>query len=502
MATNPISSPRQGVTDSVYYFDPSVKQDIELDSSVAQSQQSGDGSSIVTSLILSSALYKEAYSILSSDKKYGTSYLSMLQMIPYGVSVRDENFWDEVSNFFGATSGFEEAVTDAFNGALDEIRSLMQEYYSFLSKLPVEQVDQLRDAGVNASVTGEGLTPSSMSSPDPASMISPNTPQSEYRNTSLSDGVTSFVEFIGSMAGLASLGVNSANILGLLDVAERESYSKQETHDLLLAGLGVTTDSPYRILNPGNTPVVSTLASTAQSEQRVKSAEAGAAAKALDAPISVNVGDDPNSVAHYEIKTGEDWLAECSRFQIANRFGNIMIQNLRNQGQQMYAGVLSYLEGEYNMSNFSSMTEQARFNSDYFRARNGSLEGQNQTDLTTSLSEIRRCESYIRSVESWMADYRAGIIDHWGQQLEKRPNLAPYFYKALFDFNMEDTFYHQNGAAQGLKYGLKSLESIGSFLGNITGFKRPVLQPRKVGQTTHSSGPNGDTITDTIYHFD
>lgn len=491
-----------GVSTPATYDNPAFQPTTLAKQENASAGASADDISIVTQLIKSSSLYLEAERILSADRSYGSAYLSMLRMIPYSHKVRDENFWDEVVGFFGGTSGYENAVTDAFNAAMDEIRSLMQDYYSFLSKLPSEQVDQLRDAGINAAITGEGVTPSSMTSPDPSDMVSSTPSQSEYRNPSLSDGVTSFVEFIGSMANLTSVGVSSKNILGLLDIAEREGYNKQETHDLLLAGLGVTTDSPYRVLKPGNTPAITTLSATAQSEQRVKAAEAGASAKVLDAPISVNVGDDPNNVATYEIKSGEDWLTEISRFQIANRFGNVMIQNLQQQGQQMYAGVLSFLEGEYKMENFAAQTKQAQFNSDYFSARNGKIEGQNQTDLTTSLSEIRRSEAYIRSVESWMSEYRSKIIEHWGEQLEKRPNLAPYFYKAMFDFNMEDTFYHQNGAAQALKYGLKSLDSIGSFLGHLTGFKAPKIPPRKIGQTTHTSGPKGDTITDTIFHFE
>lgn len=112
-------------------------------------------------------------------------------------------------------------------------------------------------------------------------MISPNPSQASYDNSSFSQGITSFVEFINSMANLGSVGVNSKNILGLLDLAEREGYNKQEVHDLLLAELGVTTDSPYRVLNTDNTPAISTLSQTASSEQRVKSAEAAASAGAL-----------------------------------------------------------------------------------------------------------------------------------------------------------------------------------------------------------------------------
>lgn len=476
--------------------------DWDPDSQYDESEPVQAVDSVVTNLIKSSSIYKEAEQVLSKDREYGTSYLTMLRMIPYSHEVRDMNFWDDLTNLLGGTSGYDKAVTDAFNAAMDEIRALMQDYYSFISKLPVEQVDQFRDAGINSSITGEGVAPSSMTSPDPSGMISPNPSQSDYDNTTLSQGITSFVEFIGSMANLASVGVNSKNILGLLDIAEREAYNKQETHDLLLAGLGVTTDSPYRVLNTENTPAISTISKTATSEQRVKSAEAGASAKALDSPISVNVGSDPDSVETYEIKSGEDWLSEITRFQIANRFGNVMIQNLRTQGQQMYADVLTRLEGEYNMANLIAQTNEAQFNSDFFSSRNGVLEGTNQSSLTTALLHLKEAEEGIKSVESWFSDYRARIVEHWGEQLEKRPTLAPYFYKAMFDFNMQDTFYHQNGASQALKYGLQSLESLGAFITHVTGFKRPPLPRRKVGQTTVTSGPKGESTTQTTYQYE
>lgn len=483
-------------------IDSASREVIETPSGRVDQSTGNPVDSTVTTLILSSSIYREAEQVLSKDREYGTSYLTMLRMIPYSHEIRDANFWDAFVDTLGGTSGYDKAVTDAFNAAMDEIRSLMQDYYSFLSKLPVEQVEQLRDAGINASITGEGVSPSSMTSPDPSAMISPNPSQTEYSNTSLSQGVTSFVEFINSMANLRSVGVNSKNILGLLDLAEREGYNKQETHDLLLAGLGVTTDSPYRVLNTDNTPAVSTISSTAQSEQRVKSAEASASAKALDMPVSVTLGTDPEDIATYEIKSGEDWLSEISRFQIANRFGNVMIQNLRTQSQQRYADVLSRLEGEYQMANFQAQTNEAQFNSEYFIARDGATEGQNQTDLSTSLAAIKQAEADIQSVEAWLSEYRAGIIEHWGKELEKRPNLAPYFYKAMFDFGMEDTFYHQNGAAMGLKYGMQSLQSIGSFIGSLTGFKKPPLQPRKVGQTTTTTGPQGTTTTETVFNYE
>lgn len=384
-----------GFTSSEYSRFDNSESSVGSDS---ESSVGSDSESTVTKLIKSSSLYKEADRILSSDQQYGASYLSMLRMIPYSHEVRDENFWDSVVGFLGSTSGYDKAVTDAFNAAMDEIRSLMQDYYSFLSKLPKNEVSQLQEAGINAAITGEGVTTSSMTSPDPSGMVSTDPPQAQYDNTVLSQGVTSFVEFIGSMANLAQVGVNSKNILGLLDIAEREGYNKQETHDLLLAGLGVTTDSPYRVLNSDNTPSISTISQTARDDQRVKAAESSAAAGALDSEISVNVGNDPNNVATYEIRTGEDWLSEISRFQIANRFGNIMIQNLRTQEEQLYAGVLSRLENEYNIANFEALSAEARFNSDYFSSRDGLSEGSDQTRLSSFLADIRQSEAKTQKI--------------------------------------------------------------------------------------------------------
>lgn len=452
-------------------------------------------------MIRNSSIYKDAYNIFSSDKSYGGPFLEQLFMIPESFAIRDKNFWDSFTEFFGGTSGYENAVSDAFNNAMDEIRILVQNYQTFKNGLPAEQVQQLQEAGINAAITGEGVSPSSMPESFGAALSQPNQSQSAYSNEQLSLGVSSFVEFLGSMSTLLGTGFNASSLMGMLDIAERESYNKQETHDLLLSQMGVVTDSPYRVLTPSNSPVLSSNAEGAAAASSVVSAHNVANKKALESPIRIGVGDDPNESQRYEVRSGMDWMVEASRYKIANQFSQFMINQLRNDASTTQAGLVAALENNYKAQNFSAMAREAQFNFDFFNFRDGATEGENQTSLSTSIASLRQSEANIKAVENWMSDYRAEILEHWGEQLKKRPSLAPYFYKALFDFGMEDTFYHQSGPAQALKYGMKSLNSIGSFLGNLTGFTKPKLQ-RKSGQTTVTNGPHGQTVTETINHYE
>ena len=209
----------------------------------------------LVSLIQNSRPYKEAYKIFSADTRYGQPFLRQLEMIPYNFSPRDPNFWDSVTESLGGTSDYDNLIQDAFNSAIDEIRTLVQNYYTFINGLPREQVAQLSEAGINAGVTGEGVSPSSMSA-DPVAGINEMPSHTQYNNEALSSGITSFVEFINSMTNLGATAVSSESIMGMLDLAEREGYNKQEVHDLMLSQLGVTSPSPYRVLTPQSSSVI------------------------------------------------------------------------------------------------------------------------------------------------------------------------------------------------------------------------------------------------------
>lgn len=440
---------------------------------------------IIARLIKDSQLYQQAYQIFSSDKSYGVAFLQQLEIIPYSTTSVDSNFWDSITDAFGGTSKYENQITDIFNTAMDEIRALVQNYYTFKNSLPIEQVQQLAEAGINASVTGQGVTPSTLPSDG---IVQANQPSSSYTNEQLSQGITSFVEFIGSVGSLLSTGANVKSLLGMLDVAERESWNKQELHDAMLYELGITQDSPYRVLV--NSGVLTDKSVKAQSEAKVSRAVSESEVRALERHHSVNIGDDPDSVGTYEIMTGYDVLNEVSKFKLLNDVSDKYITNLRNSQTQLYAGVIGRLEGEYNVSNYNALISEAGFKDDFFSSRNGTLEGRSETSISQSIADIRKSEAQIKAFEQWLSDYKYNIMSDWGDQIHNNPSLAPFFYKALFDFGMSDTFYHQSALTQGLRYGMDFLDHAGSFISALVGIRKP---KRRRTSETWSTGPKGDS---------
>lgn len=485
-SNNNLLSPDQMFSDVA--SDPWIEGTVPVDPSIIPDQETSN--SEISGLIKASSLYQNAYRIFSSDSRYGVPYLQQLIAIPDSVSISDKNFWDEFSEFFGATSKYEEALRDAYNTAMDEIRSLLTQYYQFKNSLPVEQVQQMAEAGINASVTGQGITGSEMST---EGLVQPNTSMSEYSNSQISDGISSFVEFIGSMANLGSAGVNAANLLGLLDIAEQEQYSKQELHDAMLYELGITQSSPYRVLK--KSPVLSDRASKAASDARLGRAKSGAAASVLDKSISVPIGDNPNEVQSYEIMSGEDILNEVSRMQIIEQFSRGYVNYITSQNQQLYSGIVSMLDQEQQIANLNAGIAEGDFNQAFFTSRNGMSEGIAQTSIAEALASIRSSEADIASFNKWIADYKYATLDNWAQQLASKPSLAPYFYKAMFDFNMSDTFYHQSPLTMGLKYGLEIGNGILNFISTLI----PTKIPSRITRTT-SSGPRGvtETVSETV----
>lgn len=472
------------ITDFVQ-VDDNASVDVPADSIPSQDETMSD----IKKLIVNSALYKQAYKIFSSDTRYGNPFLQQLIAIPESVRLTDKNFWDEASEFFGSTSRYEELLTDAYNTAMDEIRSLITDYYSFKNSLPVEQEQQLREAGYNSSVTGQGLTDgSSMPDSSATGVIQPNAPSSQYSNEQLSNGVVSFVEFIGSMASLVTTGVDSKSVLGLLDLAEREGYSKQEVHDLLMANQGVTTSSPYRVLTPANTEVIEDVSTVAKSKPKAQ-------ASALTGEVAVSVGNDPDKVQSFEIMTGQDVLNRVSQMQLVENFGRGYIASIQAQNEQIFADLVSRLDQEQRVANLEAGIAEGDFNYDYFSNRNGITEGSNQTSISEALTSIRQSEAMIQEFNSWIADYKYQQLSKWGEEIKSKPYLAPYFYKAMFDFNMTDTFYHQSPLTQGIKYGLEIGNGVTNFISSLI----PVPMPKKLTRSV-STGPRGttETITETI----
>lgn len=465
--------------------------DVYFDENIQSTFKYGD-SSIVTDLILKSPVYKQAYSVFSNDRSYGGPYLQQLQVIPYAHSVRDENFWDSVSNAFGATSGFETAVQDAYNVALDEIRSLLSQYYAFRNSLPVEQVQQMAEAGVNSALTGEGITPSTMESEGIVSGTQPS--QSQYSNDQLSQGITSFVSFIDSLSQLTSVGFSSANLMGLLDIAERESLNKQELHDLMLAQLGIKPSSSRTVLNTADN-TVGNLISKGSADARVAAATSSAQAAALDKEYDIPNLDSPDPSGSFRL-SGIDVLNRVSEFAMVSQLGISYSDFNKSLRTAQYSDILTILDNEAAVADAGARTAEGEFNSDYFNARNGNTEGHNQTTLSTRLSEIKRLEIEQKKFDELLSKYRREVLSSWGEDIHDNPHLTPFFYKALFDFGMTDTFYHQSRFGQGVKYGMENLDAILGLVEKIIGVSGPKPKVTKTRSGSTISGPKGETVTD------
>ena len=384
----------------------------------------------IANLIKRSPLYQQAYQVFSSDTRYGSPYLSQLQAIPYSATSVDPSFIDNLAEFFNITSAYEKRIADIYNNAMTEIQNLLSAYYDFRNSLPVEQVQQLADAGINSAVTGQGIVPSSR---DTSAVTQPSSSMSEYTNDELSQGVTSFVEFVNLVSSLATSGVNAASVIGMLDLAEREGYSKQQLQDLLLAQLGISNDSPYSVSS--SMPGLTTVKSTGKARQAVENANAVSDASALDDIHEVSLGNDPNSVQAYERLSGRDVLNQISRFALITRLSRMYSDYLTNLNNQLYADEVSRLSNEYNISNLG-------FQANYFNSRNGFIEGASTTDQTSFIKEIYKNDLRIKRFDAMIRDYREKELLQWSNNMKQDPSLAPYYYKAVFDFGMDETFLY------------------------------------------------------------
>lgn len=413
--------------DSVFTPGDSM-DDFFVDNSPVESPSSNQVLDYIANLIIKSPLYQQAYEILSSDIRYGSSYLKQLESIPYSAISVDRSFIDDLAEFFGVTSSYEKQIADIYNNAMTQIQNLLSAYYDFRNSLPIEQVQQFTEAGYNSAVTGQGIVPSVQ---DTSAVAQPSSPLSSYSNTELSQGVTSFVEFVNLVSTLTTTGVNASSVIGMLDLAEREGYSKQQLQDLMLAQFGITNDSPYS--SASSLKGLGTIKSTGKSRQVVENASAVADEASLDAIHHVSFGNDPNKVQSFEKLTGRDVLNRVSRFALINRFSRSYSDYLINVNNQLYADEISRLDNERSLS-------QLGFESSFYGARNGRLEGSNISEQSSFIKEIYMNDLRIKRFDALMRDYREKELLEWSKDLKSDPSLAPFYYKAVFDFGMDETF--------------------------------------------------------------
>lgn len=422
-------------------------------------------------MIRQSPLYKEAHSILSSDQKYGQQFLFDLEAIPYKYNMRDRNFWDGFIDDFGGTSSFDQQLNDLFNQAMEEIRLVMQRYNSFIAGLPVNQDQQLKDAGYNSSITGEGLTPSSLGVSDPMLSV----PTSDYTSQDidkLSSGLNGFVSFIGAVAGLTDTAVGAITSLGELGIKEgelsidweklgldksqlgllaRADYRDQESHDLELIKQGLRSPSPYRSgLANSNQAVLSDYADEAIYLQRINKELAKSDAENLYKPVSLS--SDPRL-------TGLDVMSRVSQLKFEFLLARQLESNIKQSLSLQYADLAGTLGQMYQIETYKSGISQAGFTQQYYDSRDPLGEGSAQSTMQQQAVALNEMQRKLYAFQDYMNNLKQYHILDWQQQIENDPSVLPFYYKAALDFDMTDVFHHQDSTHQNVFYGLQTLSS-------------------------------------------
>lgn len=105
-----------------------------------------------------SEVYRQAFTLFSSKDEYKL-FLQRLVGILDSINVNTPTWVDRLQ----LSNNFNDSVTEAYNYAIEQIQLLVKEFHEWYNTLPITQVDQFQQAGVNSAITGQGLTGSSLS---------------------------------------------------------------------------------------------------------------------------------------------------------------------------------------------------------------------------------------------------------------------------------------------------------------------------------------------------
>lgn len=238
MARVPISNPNVDSISSNHY--PGAQGNPTSSSTHPRSELINNS---IAEQVMNSPAYKSAHNILSqeSDK----SWLQRLEMIPYSVSDASSTFLDD----FGLSNNFNDKQDANYQYCMEQISALMSEYQSWKNTLPITQVQQLSDAGINSAITGQGVNGSSI--PNVGVGSNPST----LPSTNVGDFVGNMVDkFLNLSSGVLNW-IGKYNEISLNN--RRFSYDQdvafsQFVHELSKDGIIIDSEikSFHDLLNP------------------------------------------------------------------------------------------------------------------------------------------------------------------------------------------------------------------------------------------------------------
>lgn len=197
----------------------------------SEDESSVAGSSIARKII-NSPTYQNALKIFTaeSDKQW----LQRLELIPFSVTDANSTIFDE----WNISNGYADKTFASYQFAMEQITNLVSEYYQYKNTLPVNQVQQFADAGINSAITGQGIDGSSIN-PQSAS-----TNPSSISSTNAGDILSVASNFIlDATTGLSSVVKN------FRELRMAESQQLFEFHKYLREqGMSFKSDKSYKSL--------------------------------------------------------------------------------------------------------------------------------------------------------------------------------------------------------------------------------------------------------------
>lgn len=111
-----------------------------------------------------SSIYKYAYQLFSSSED-ADYWLAQLNAILDGVSMPNSGIGDMI----GLSNKYNDKVDALYNEVITNIAALVQQFRQYYLSLPTTQVSQLQQAGINAGVSGLGVSSGQLSERNPSS---------------------------------------------------------------------------------------------------------------------------------------------------------------------------------------------------------------------------------------------------------------------------------------------------------------------------------------------
>lgn len=381
--------------------------------------------------VRTSEAYRVAYELFSplSDKQW----LTRLEAIASRSAVGSPSWTDDL----GLTQDYQKRQIEAYNTAIADIQNLIDSYYKWVNTLPVTQVQQASDAGVNLAVSGDISGSSQASVPSSRSQLS-------GEGTDSTGVVTGAVSSVASiMSVLSGLYQNVASI-------EMARKSMQVDENKFTSNFWrLLSDSGFDMKNVSfaNTQeLVDWLGNNFNAETMNRSRSAGIKeilSQAEWAPYAHFFYDDETGTTRFD---GAQLLAYVTGAESDSELSSIL------NDYATYDLQIRLLNKAYELNS-------SRFNS----LRSSKLDGISSGEAQVEQDKMNKANSlYLKA----KADLQSKFLSNFAERFNNTKNPADKFalQEILFGMDVDDQAYMELSESVGSTEMVKVLQTLLSFV--------------------------------------